>query len=100
MKSISRFVEKRLRLKVNREKSAVDCPWKRVFLGFSMTCHKRPRLMNKERKPSVCWRKVVLFRSYIGERSERNSLMAIRIRFRVAKVFQGSVLGLVFKLLF
>ena len=33
MESITRFIEKRLRLKVNREKSAVDRPWKRDFLG-------------------------------------------------------------------
>jgi RNA-directed DNA polymerase len=44
MESISRFLERRLRLKVNREKSAVDRPWKRVFLGFSMTWHKVPRI--------------------------------------------------------
>ena len=35
MESISQFIEKRLKLKVNREKSAVDYPTKRKFLGFS-----------------------------------------------------------------
>src|SRR5690625_5607805 len=35
---------KRLRLKVNQEKSAVDRPWNRSFLGYSMTWHKLPRL--------------------------------------------------------
>jgi RNA-directed DNA polymerase len=44
MESISRFLERRLKLKVNREKSAVDRPWKRVFLGFSMTWHKVPKI--------------------------------------------------------
>ena len=42
--SVTRFLEKRLRLKVNRGKSAVDRPWKRTFLGYSMTSHKEPRL--------------------------------------------------------
>jgi RNA-directed DNA polymerase len=42
--SMERFLNRRLRLKVNRSKSAVDRPWKRVFLGYSMTWHKRPRL--------------------------------------------------------
>jgi len=42
--SIERFVNRRLRLKVNHDKSAVDRPWKRVFLGYTMTWHKRPRL--------------------------------------------------------
>jgi retron-type reverse transcriptase len=33
MESITRFLEKRLRLKVNREKSAVGRPWVRKFLA-------------------------------------------------------------------
>jgi len=44
MESISRFLEKRLRLKVNREKSAVDRPWRRDFLGYTMTWHRQPKL--------------------------------------------------------
>jgi RNA-directed DNA polymerase len=44
MTSITRFLEKRLRLKVNREKSAVGRPWARKFLGYSMTWNKKPRL--------------------------------------------------------
>jgi group II intron reverse transcriptase/maturase len=35
MISITKFIEKKLKLKVNMEKSAVDRPWKRKFLGFS-----------------------------------------------------------------
>ncbi|HDL53269.1 MAG TPA: group II intron reverse transcriptase/maturase, partial [Proteobacteria bacterium] len=42
--SVSRFLERGLKLKVNRNKSAVDRPWKRSFLGYSMTYHKQPRL--------------------------------------------------------
>ena len=42
--SIERFLDQRLRLQVNRQKSAVDRPWKRKFLGYSLTWHKRPRL--------------------------------------------------------
>jgi RNA-directed DNA polymerase len=42
--SLTRFLEQRLRLKVNAAKSAVDRPWNRKFLGYSMTFHKRPRL--------------------------------------------------------
>jgi RNA-directed DNA polymerase len=44
MTSITRFLIQRLRLKVNVAKSAVDRPWKRTFLGFTMTAHKEPRL--------------------------------------------------------
>lgn len=42
--SVTAFLSKRLRLTVNGAKSAVDRPWNRSFLGFSMTAHKEPRL--------------------------------------------------------
>jgi RNA-directed DNA polymerase len=42
--SVRSFLERRLRLKVNLEKSAVARPWERKFLGYSMTSHLRPRL--------------------------------------------------------
>jgi len=35
MQSVTKFLEGKLKLRVNREKSAVDRPWKRKFLGFS-----------------------------------------------------------------
>jgi RNA-directed DNA polymerase len=35
MQTVTEYVEKLLKLKVNKEKSAVDRPWKRKFLGFS-----------------------------------------------------------------
>jgi len=35
MKSITKYLEDKLKLKVNKEKSAVDRPWKRKFLGFT-----------------------------------------------------------------
>jgi len=44
MESVSQFLEKRLRLKLNKDKSSVDRPWKRKFLGYSMTADKQPRL--------------------------------------------------------
>jgi RNA-directed DNA polymerase len=44
MQSITRFLAKKLRLKVNKEKSAVDRPWNRKFLGYSMTPHHRTKL--------------------------------------------------------
>ena len=44
MESIARFLGKRLRLMMNRDKSAVDRPWNRKFLGYTMTPHRRPKL--------------------------------------------------------
>lgn len=39
MESLEQFLRDRLRLKVNREKSAVDQPWNRKFLGYTVTRH-------------------------------------------------------------
>ena len=44
MGSLTRFLAERLRLAVNLAKSAVDRPWKRTFLGYTVTAHKEPRL--------------------------------------------------------
>jgi RNA-directed DNA polymerase len=42
--SLENFLGRRLKLKVNKAKSAVARPWQRKFLGYSMTWHKKPRL--------------------------------------------------------
>jgi len=44
MASITRFLSDTLKLTVNVTKSAVARPWKRKFLGYSLTWHKAPRL--------------------------------------------------------
>ncbi|QTD40341.1 group II intron reverse transcriptase/maturase [Sporosarcina sp. Te-1] len=44
MNSVTSFIEGKLKLKVNLDKSAVDRPWKRKFLGFSFTSHKEPKV--------------------------------------------------------
>jgi group II intron reverse transcriptase/maturase len=43
MASLPRFIEGRLRLQVNAEKSAVANPWRRSFLGFTVTDDPQPR---------------------------------------------------------
>ncbi|MFY9620039.1 MAG: hypothetical protein WAM70_07045, partial [Pyrinomonadaceae bacterium] len=45
-------LDRRLRLKVNAEKSAVARPWERKFLGYSLTSNREPRL--KVAKESSC----------------------------------------------
>jgi RNA-directed DNA polymerase len=42
--ALERFLAKRLRLQVNRAKSAVARPWQRKFLGYTVTVHRAPRL--------------------------------------------------------
>ena len=44
MASLSDYLENSLRLTVNRDKSAVDRPWHRGYLGYTLTRHKLPRL--------------------------------------------------------
>src|SRR5437660_5853734 len=51
MESITSFLDRRLRLKVNAEKSAVARPWERKFLGYSLTSNREPKL--KVAKESV-----------------------------------------------
>lgn len=43
LESLSRFLG-RIKLKVNAAKSAVDRPWRRKFLGYTLTVEKRARL--------------------------------------------------------
>ncbi|WP_317205598.1 group II intron reverse transcriptase/maturase [Janthinobacterium sp.] len=44
MNSITGYLERKLRLQVNRDKSAVARPWERKFLGYSFTWHHKARL--------------------------------------------------------
>ena len=44
MASLERYLRERLRLQINREKSAVARPWKRKFLGYTVTWHRDPKL--------------------------------------------------------
>lgn len=49
MASLVRFLEERMKLKVNREKSAVERSYKRVFLGYSFTVFSPPKLRVPEK---------------------------------------------------
>jgi group II intron reverse transcriptase/maturase len=44
MVAITDYLERKLKLQVNRDKSAVARPWQRKFLGYSVTWHKQVRL--------------------------------------------------------
>jgi RNA-directed DNA polymerase len=43
MRSITRFITTKLKLRVNEQKSAVARPWERKFLGFSFTWNLAPK---------------------------------------------------------
>ena len=40
LESLESLLQERLRLKVNREKSVVACPWGRKLLGYTVTAHR------------------------------------------------------------
>ncbi len=58
MESITRFIERTLKLKVNEKKSAVDRPWKRRFLGFSFTFHKNPKIRISQESIKRCKQRI------------------------------------------
>lgn len=62
--SVTRFVEGKLRLKVNASKSAVDRPWRRKFLGFSFTA-------TREAKRRIAPASVDRFKSKIRDLTRR-----------------------------
>ncbi|WP_252176869.1 group II intron reverse transcriptase/maturase [Endozoicomonas sp. 4G] len=47
MASLTRYIESKLKLKVNVAKSAVDKAWRRAFLGYSFTRDGRKKLADK-----------------------------------------------------
>lgn len=61
MASITRFIERRLRLKVNLTKSAVDSPAKRHFVGFALLVRRDDtvRVVLSKRSRERIYRKVV-----------------------------------------
>jgi len=81
--SMSRFLETRLKLRVNQEKSAVDRPWKRVFLGYSV-CHRKYNVRLRVASKSVQRLKAnlkMLFRAGKG-RSIRTTIATLTPKLR------------------
>ena len=65
MESVSRFIEKKLRLKINRQKSAVGRPWDRKYLGFCMTnSRKAPKIR-------IHWKTIKRFKERVREITAR-----------------------------
>lgn len=80
MASISNFIEKKLRLKVNESKSAVDRPGKRKFLGFTFYCNEdeiRIRIHDKSTKR---------FKEKVKEITNRNK--GISMEYRIHRLNQ------------
>lgn len=65
MASVTGFLARKLKLKVNAQKSAVDRPWKRKFLGFSFTNHHQP-------KRRIAPQSIQRFKQRVRELTSRN----------------------------
>lgn len=50
LQSVTRWLSRQLRLKVNREKSGVERPWKRKFLGFTFAPSKKRSIAPSSRE--------------------------------------------------
>ncbi len=81
--SMTRFLETQLKLRVNQEKSAVDRPWKRTFLGYTV-CQRKYNVRLKVAIKSIQRLKAnlkMLFRSGKGG-SIRTTIAALTPKLR------------------
>ena len=70
MNSVRSFIEDKLKLKVNRNESTVDRPWRRKFLGFSFT-------WNMEPKVRIAKESVVRMKKKIREITSRKNVLLL-----------------------
>ena len=83
MKSLTRFIATKLKLKVNEQKSAVARPWERKFLGFSFTSAKTP-------KRRIAPKAVIRFKERVRELTSRTRGVSIeRMAEELARYLRG-----------
>lgn len=75
MESITEFIEEKLKLKVNKDKSTVDRPWKLKFLGFSFYRGKSEYRIRVHEKP------LNKLKAKLKELTSRSNAMNIEYRF-------------------
>lgn len=75
MESITRFIEEKLKLKVNKDKSTVDRPWKLKFLGFTFYRGKSEFRIRIHEKP------LNKFKAKLKELTSRSNAMNMEYRF-------------------
>src|SRR5436305_6979729 len=86
MESVSQFIIRRLKLKVNEQKSAVAQPWERKFLGFSFTSEREPR---RRMAPKV----IVRFKERIRELTSRTRGISLAKRVEDTSIYLRGWLG-------
>ena len=86
MKSITKFIEKKLKLKVNRKKSKVDRPWKIKYLGFSFYQSKGKVEVRIHPKS------IQKFKDKVRKITSRSNAMSMETRFlKLKQVIRGWV---------
>jgi group II intron reverse transcriptase/maturase len=86
MESVIRFVEGKLKLKVNRDKSAVDRPWNRKFLGFSF-------LSNKQATVRLAPKTIQRFKKKVREITDRSRPLTMEERIHRLNRFMMGWIG-------
>lgn len=89
MSNLSFFIERKLKLKVNYEKSKVDRPWNRTFLAFSYT---RSKENPKVRLAQQSMKKV---KKRIREMTSRKSPVPMEVRIGKLKQYLRGWIGYV-----
>jgi group II intron reverse transcriptase/maturase len=79
MASITKFIEGDLKLKVNKDKSAVDRPWRLKFLGFSFYIKKGEMGIRVHPKP------VKKFKDKLKKITGRSNAMSVKERIKKLK---------------
>lgn len=87
MESIQSFLQKRLKLKVNEEKSSVDRPWKLQYLGFSM--YKNKGRVHIRLAP----RSIKGVKDKIRELTSRSKPLPMAVRIQRINAYLGGWLG-------
>ena len=86
MESITKFIENKLKLKVNKTKSKVDRPWKIKYLGFSFYQAKGKIEIRIHPKS------IAKFKNKIREITSRSNAMSMEVRyFKLKQVIVGWV---------
>jgi hypothetical protein len=87
MESVIYFVEEKLKLKVNRDKSAVDRPWNRKIPGFSF-------LSNKQATIRLAPKTISRFKEKVRELTDRSWSISMEEPNRATESLHTGLAGL------
>ena len=88
MESVKRYLQERLKLKINEQKSAVDRPWKLKFLGFSMHKAKGGQILIR-----LAPQTIERVKAKIREITARNKQVNIEVRIGYLNTYLGGWMG-------